>query len=208
MWNLPVIITLIIAITSPKWSVGVPCSDETLRDCEAEILKYLHSVDETGYDAFCEDLRNDSNCPRLVPEDCKKHFPAASTLYTVFMERMHTWCNRSSEDRRIWFKVGFCATKNPKDFHKCFKMRTIKNETESPDQQSIDCEFYDFLYCMSEQVLKKCGEEREFLSKYIEASVHESYQEYCKGSTGNINNYWILDLLAFLSLLLSHKFLH
>ncbi|XP_055931427.1 uncharacterized protein LOC129961856 isoform X2 [Argiope bruennichi] len=181
------------------------CSEERLRDCEVKSLEYLHSVNETGYDEFCEDLRTNKNCPRIVPEDCKKHFPTASTLYTVFMERMYEWCNRSSEDRRIWFKVGFCATKNPRQFHKCFKMRTIKNETEDVNQQSIDCEYYDFLYCMSNQVLNHCGEEAEILSKYIEGSVHESYQNVCKGCTGIIKNYWILDLLAFLSFLLNYK---
>ncbi|GBL87232.1 hypothetical protein AVEN_270510-2-1, partial [Araneus ventricosus] len=189
-----------------KWTAGVQCIDQKLRDCESKILKYFQSLNETGYAAFCEDVTSDRDCPTHVSEDCKNYYPGASAQYTLFMKRFHHWCSRTSKDRKMWFKIAECASKNPKVFHKCLRMRIMKNETGN----SIDCEYYDYLYCMSEAVLKSSScEGREMLSKHIEGAVHESYQEYCKGinSTSIIMNYWILDLLAFLSLALSHKIL-
>ncbi|GBL87236.1 hypothetical protein AVEN_270513-1 [Araneus ventricosus] len=197
--------TLLDSMPLPQRTTGIPCSEQNMKDCEFKAIGFLHSVNESenGYNYFCDNLRNNSECPMEVDEDCRNQYPTATTLYLGFLKEMVRWCNRSSPDRKAWFKVAFCARKHPKEFQRCYKMKGkwFNNGT-------FDCRYWDFVACWSQQVAKNCGKEAEALSKYIDDDIPEIYQEYCYGCSGTIRSHWILNLLAFLSLLLSYKTQH
>ncbi|CAL1291190.1 unnamed protein product [Larinioides sclopetarius] len=205
MWNLGVILTFIITITLSQRTTGIPCSEQNMKDCELKAVTFLHSVNESenGYNFFCDNLRNNSECPMEVDEDCKKQYPTATTLYISFLKEMVRWCNRSSADRGAWFKIGFCARKHQRQFQRCWKMKAkfFQNET-------LDCKRWDFVTCWSQEVSKHCGKEAKALSKYIDGGIPDIYQEYCYGCAGIISNHWILNFLAFLFTTLSYKIEH
>ncbi|KAF8793947.1 uncharacterized protein LOC129961619 [Argiope bruennichi] len=205
MWTLAVIIAFILTLVSPQWTIASPCSEQNMKDCELEAMYFLHSVNESenGYNIFCDNLKNSTRCPLDVDEHCKKQYPTASATYIKFFQEMVVWCNRSSPDRKAWFKVAFCARKHPREFNKCYKMKYkwLSNGT-------FDCKYWHFVSCWSHQVSLNCGEEAAELSKYIDDSIPDLFEESCKGCTGIISNYWILNLLAIFSLILRPKIEH
>ncbi|CAL1286149.1 unnamed protein product [Larinioides sclopetarius] len=206
MWILAVTATFILAATSPKLTVAVPCSAEVFQECQMKYLRYLHVINETesatGLDTFCDNLKNDSDCPLQVSEDCKKKFASAYIPFMASAAEMSRWCNRSSSHRQIWFKMGFCTMKHQRQFQKCFKYPLWPKDENLPD-----CEYYKFQICLHDTILEVCGKGREKLANFITKHM-QPHKDYCTGCVSTISNHWIVSLLSFFSLILKLKFLY
>ncbi|CAL1297876.1 unnamed protein product [Larinioides sclopetarius] len=105
-------------------------------------------------------------------------------------------------ERKIFFTLGFCFFENQKEIGKCYQFLSIDAVNRPLNKTS--CEQYEFLTCMHDQGLKFCGKRREVLVNALQ-EMKQNFTENCKGCVDKRNNYWILDLLAFSSLVLFQK---
>ncbi|GBM47461.1 hypothetical protein AVEN_213362-2 [Araneus ventricosus] len=169
-----------------------------MMDCEVKVLHLLNSENKTEdqYHTFCEDLKNGSDCPLHLPEDCKKRYPSASAQYTLVFDQMEEWCFGLSGSRE-----GFCYFEHQREIGKCYEFLT-KRMIENPNQTA--CDSYEFFNCMHGQVLQYCVNGPNVLANFLEGVI-QSYPEYCRGCVDKSSIYWILDLLSFFSLVLFQK---